>query len=190
VKSGEGARTTGVGGDLRTLRKARGLTLVTLASRVGRSVGWLSQVERNQSEPGLADLGRLAQALECPIALFFGDPDTPPEERGHVVRAGRRRSLGTIATGLVEELLSPDLGGSFEMFQSVMAPGASSPGTLFRRVEEAGYIVSGYLEMTIGERLFRLGPGDSFRLINEPMAWRNPRDEPCVAIWVIAPPVY
>ena len=40
-------RAQGVGGDLRALRKARGLTLTELALKVGRSVGWLSQIERD-----------------------------------------------------------------------------------------------------------------------------------------------
>ena len=35
-----------LGADLRALRKARGLTLSDLATALGRSVGWLSQVER------------------------------------------------------------------------------------------------------------------------------------------------
>ena len=39
------ART--LGADLRALRKARGLTLIALAEVLGKSVGWLSQVERD-----------------------------------------------------------------------------------------------------------------------------------------------
>ncbi len=33
-------------------------------------------------------------------------------------------------------------------------------------------------------------PGDSFRIRGERFRWINPYDEPAVAIWVIAPPVY
>ena len=36
-----------LGADIRALRKARGLTLAELAQTLGRSVGWLSQVERD-----------------------------------------------------------------------------------------------------------------------------------------------
>ncbi|MFB0939400.1 MAG: helix-turn-helix transcriptional regulator, partial [Paracoccaceae bacterium] len=39
-----------LGADLRALRKARGLTLSDLATALGRSVGWLSQVERDLSQ--------------------------------------------------------------------------------------------------------------------------------------------
>ena len=45
-----------LGADLRALRKARGLTLSELATTLGRSVGWLSQVERDLSQPSISDL--------------------------------------------------------------------------------------------------------------------------------------
>ena len=183
-------RTTALGGDLRALRKARGLTLSELAFKVGRSVGWLSQIERDLSEPTISDLRRLADALDQPVSLFFGAPDAPEQERGYVVRADARRSLGTSEEGLVEQLLSPDLGGSFEIVRSVFAPGAALTEPATRPTEEAGYIVSGDLELTIGERHFQLTEGDSFRFTGEPYRWRNPGDQPCIAIWIIAPPVY
>ena len=179
-----------IGGDLRALRKARGMTLSELALKVGRSVGWLSQIERNLSAPGIDDLRRLADALDQPLSLFFGAPRAPDEERGYVVRADNWRTLGTAEAGLEEQLLSPDLGGSFEIIRSVFAPGAELTEPASRPTEEAGYVVSGQLDLWIGERHFRLSPGDSFRFAREPYRWRNPGSEPCVAIWVIAPPVY
>jgi len=45
-----------LGADLRALRKARGITLADLAGQIDRSVVWLSQVERNLSEPSITDL--------------------------------------------------------------------------------------------------------------------------------------
>lgn len=183
-------RSLALGSDLRALRKARGLTLTELAVRVGRSVGWLSQIERDLTEPSIADLRRLAQALDQPVSLFFGAPNAPADERGYVVRADARRSLGTSEEGLVEQLLSPDLGGSFEIVRSVFAPGAELADAATRPTEEAGYIVSGCLDLWIDGRPFHLTEGDSFRFDREPYRWRNPGTEPCVAVWVIAPPVY
>ncbi|MFK7945875.1 MAG: helix-turn-helix domain-containing protein [Paracoccaceae bacterium] len=183
-------RAQGVGGDLRALRKARGLTLTELALKVGRSVGWLSQIERNLAEPTIADLRKLADALDQPMSFLFGAPEAAPEERGYIVRADNWRSLGSSEEGLVEQLLSPDLGGSFEIVRSVFQPGAALDAPARRPTEEAGYIVSGQLELTIDGRKFLLGSGDSFRFAGEPYLWRNPGEEPCIAIWVIAPPVY
>lgn len=190
VESGSTGRAGGVGPDLRALRKARGLTLSELALRTGRSLGWLSQVERGISTPSINDLRLLADKLEAPLSLFFGDPDAPAEERGHVVRWNAGRSLGAPEGGLTEMLLSPDLGGAFEIVRSVFDPGAALAEAQQRPTEEAGYLVSGDLDLWIGEKLFHLHPGDSFRFRGEPYRWRNPGEEPCVVIWVIAPPVY
>src|SRR5690606_7846246 len=99
--------------------------------------------ERGLSVPSIDDLRRFAELYGVPVSLFFTHEPAAPQERGVVVRAGRRRSLGTSDSGLVEELLSPDLGGSFELLRSVFAPGAESASMQNRPTEEAGYVVSG-----------------------------------------------
>lgn len=177
-------------GDLRALRKARGLTLSEVALKLGRSVGWASQVERGLSTPSIGELRALAELFAVPLSLFFAH-DSPVEgERGAIVRAGHRRSLGTTDSGLVEELLSPDLGGSFEMLRSVFAPGAALEERTTRPTEEAGYVVSGSFEIEIAGTWHRLAPGDSFRFAAKPFRWRNPGKEAAVVIWVVSPPVY
>jgi transcriptional regulator with XRE-family HTH domain len=177
-------------GDIRALRKARGVTLSEAAQTLGRSVGWLSQVERGLSIPSIADLRAFADLFDVPMSLFFGHDIADESERGVIVRAGRRRALGTSETGLVEELLSPDLGGSFEILRSVFAAGASRHAPSRRTTEEAGYLVSGVFEIEIDGNWHHLLPGDSFRFKAKPFCWRNPGTEPAVVIWVISPPVY
>ena len=98
-----------LGADLRALRKARGLTLSELATALGRSVGWLSQVERDLSQPSISDLRQLAATLEVSVSMLFGQAHAAPQEAGYIVRQGARRPIGDKASGLVEELLSPDL---------------------------------------------------------------------------------
>jgi transcriptional regulator with XRE-family HTH domain len=177
-------------GDIRALRKARGLTLAEIALKLSRSVGWVSQVERGLSVPSLGDLRAFASLFDVPISLFFSHDVPVEEERGVVVRAGSRRSLGTSESGLVEELLSPDLGGSFEMLRSVFAPGAELKTETRRPTEEAGYVATGTFEIEIDGVWHRLGEGDSFRFEGKPFRWRNPGAEPAVVIWVVSPPVY
>ncbi|PKQ13507.1 MAG: XRE family transcriptional regulator [Alphaproteobacteria bacterium HGW-Alphaproteobacteria-1] len=179
-----------LGADLRALRKARGLTLAALAARLGRSVGWLSQVERDLSEPSISDLRQVAEVLGVPMSLLFGHASAPANEQGYVVRAGARRPMGSSEEGLIEELLSPDLTDDFEVIHSTFGPGSKMQRPAQRPTQEVGYIVSGRLDLSIGTSRFTVGPGDSFRFRGEPYAWANPYDTPCVAIWVIAPPVY
>lgn len=176
--------------DLRALRKSRGLTLAEIALKLGRSVGWVSQVERGLSTPSLGDLRAFAELFGVPISLFFAHEAPLEAERGVVVRSGRRRTLGTSDSGLVEELLSPDLGGSFEMLRSIFAPGAELAEPATRPTEEAGYVVSGRFDIEIDGTWHSLNEGDSFRFDHKPFRWRNPGAVPAVVIWIVAPPVY
>ncbi|MCF6320171.1 MAG: XRE family transcriptional regulator [Rhizobiaceae bacterium] len=179
-----------LGNDIRALRKSRGLTLIEFGEQLGRSVGFISQLERGISEPSISDLRKIAALFGVPISLFFGQNEGDPAEHGFIVRAGSRRKLGGEGSALVEELLSPDLGGSFEIIRSEFAPGAERTRLLTRDTQEAGYIVSGNLDLEIDGKWFELGPGDSFRFNAVPMRWRNKGSTKAVAIWVISPPVY
>ncbi|SRR6056297_1168549 len=179
-----------LGADLRTLRRARGLTLADLAARLGRSVGWLSQVERDISEPSITDLRHIAAALDISVSMLFGHAPAPAREAGHVVRRAARRLIGSNEAGLVEELLSPDLTDDFEMVHSTFEPHSRIGEVVTRPTQEVGYIISGKLNLVIAGKAFTVGPGDSFRIRGEPFEWINPYDEAAEAIWVIAPPVY
>ena len=179
-----------LGADLRALRKARGLTLVDVAERMNRSVGWLSQVERDKSQLSIADLRRLASMYEVSVSMLFRHAAAPAHEAGHVVRHTARRPIGATIDGLTEELLSPDLTDDFEMVHSTFAPGSRLDEAVERPTQEVAWQVSGRLDVEIAGRTHSIGPGDSFRIRGEPFRWANPYDQPAVAIWVIAPPVY
>jgi len=180
-----------IGADIRALRKARGITLQALCQAVGRSVGWLSQVERGMAEPSVRDLGLIADRLGVSISLFFRSASQCPEEQGIVLRNDERVPIGSRESGLIEELLSPSLSGSFEMIRSVFEPGADSGGPRRPRGREnGGFVISGRLTLEIDGAAFKLGPGDSFQFVDAEYAWRNATDERVVVIWVVSPPVY
>ena len=177
-----------LGADLRSLRKARGLTLEALSAELGKSVGWLSQVERDLSELSADDLKALAKALNVPVSIF-GVPGIVDAEEGRVVRRDRRRAIGERVPGLVEELLSPDLTDEYEVVHSTFQPGSKSD-EVRRATAELGFVVSGRLDLWLGDEKFTVAEGDSFRIRDEPLRWANPYDIPAVAVWVISPPVY
>lgn len=178
-----------LGADIRALRKARGLTLVELGDVLGRSVGWISQVERDLSEPSITDLRHIAKALNVSVSSLFRSA-APEHEQGMIVRGDARRPIGSRGAGLVEELLSPDLTDDFEMVHSTFEAGGAITEPVQRPTQEVGYIVSGRLDLWINGTTYSLNAGDSFRIRGEPFRWMNPYAAPCVAIWVIAPPVY
>jgi transcriptional regulator with XRE-family HTH domain len=180
-----------IGDDIRALRKSRAITLKELAAAVGRSLGWLSQIERGQTTPSVRDLGLIADYFGINISFFFRSASRQEEERGLVLRAADRMPIGSTETGLTEELLSPLLSGSFEMIKSVFAPRSTSAGMIAaREKEDGGVLISGQLTLTIGTLEVELHPGDSFQFAGRPYAWSNAHDEPAIVIWVVSPPIY
>ena len=176
--------------DIRALRRARTLTLAEVSLKLGRSIGWVSQVERGLSQPSIEDLRRFAELFAVPLSMFFGHEAANERERGVVVRAAHRRTLGSSESGLTEELLSPDLGGSFELIRSEFAAGAERSVLIQRETEDAGYVVSGRFDVEIDGIWHSLGEGDSFRFHGKGYRWRNPGAVPAIVIWVVSPPVY
>ena len=190
IQSNVDERQTGVGTDIRDLRKSRNVTLADMAETLDRSIGWLSQVERGQTEPAIPDLRKIAKIFEIPISFFFRNEMADEGEAGLIVRAHSRAKLGSRQDGLVEELLSPNLSGDFEMIRSEFEPHSKSELVSARPTQEGGYLISGALTLWIGDKAHHLTEGDSFQFQNEQYRWENSGNEPAIALWVISPPVY
>lgn len=185
----ENTTVPSLGADIRSLRKARRITLADLAATLDRSVGWLSQVERDLSYPGRTDLARIAEALDVSISSFF-QVAIPTEEEGHIVRSHARRPIGSRTAGLTEALLSPDLTDDFEVIHSAFAPHSFLPEPLSRPTQEVCYVIKGNFEIALDGQHFQLAAGDSFRLRGQQFQWWNTHDTPCEIVWVISPPIY
>ena len=178
-----------LGADVRAIRKTRKMTLIALADAVGRSVGWLSQVERDLSYPTISDLNRMAAALDVSVSSLL-QVGVLPEDEGKVVRSHARRPIGSRTPGLTEALLSPDLTDDFEVIHSTFAPNSHLPEPLTRPTREVCYIISGVFEIALDGKHFLLEAGDSFRLRGEEFQWWNRSNSPCEIIWGISPPIY
>lgn len=184
------ANVSSVGTDIRALRKSRSITLVDFANSLDRSVGFVSQIERGLSEPSIQDLRNIAAMFDVPVSFFFGEHSGDQNEARYIVRGDERRRLGNPEQGLIEELLSPDLGGSFEMIRSEFAPGANIEERQQRDTEESGFVISGIFEIEISGTWHTLHEGDSFRFAGEQYRWRNTSNKPAILIWAVSPPVY
>ncbi|MEZ5660035.1 MAG: helix-turn-helix domain-containing protein [Burkholderiaceae bacterium] len=178
-----------LGRQVRDLRRAKGLTIPALAARVGRSVGWLSQIERAISPLSITTLQELAAALEVQISWFFSAASpVPAAEADVVVRKANRRRLEFGGAGVHETLLSPGLSGELQLIETVFDPGASTGDTpRERHSAEAGVGLSGRLRLIDGDRTFELAAGDSFSL-DEPGSHLciNPGKRVAVVLWVIS----
>lgn len=180
-----------LGDRMRALRKRRGLTLADLAAKAGFSPGYISQIERNLAQPSIPALVSIAAALEVTVQWFFSGPgDTAAEERGYVVRARNRLRID-YDTGIVDELLTPKLSAQVEMILCRLPPGSGSKEAYSHKGDEVGFVVSGELELWVGDRHFHLFAGDSCSFASsEPHRYRNPGDQDSVILWAISPPAF
>jgi transcriptional regulator with XRE-family HTH domain len=180
-----------IGGEIRGLRKARGLTLTDLADASGLSIGYLSLLERDRATPSIKALHAVSRALGVTISWFFEANEVPEEERDLVVRRARRRRLDYSA-GLVDELLSPNLSGALELLSCRFPPGASSGEEPYTHAgEEAGVVIRGRLELWVNGRSVLLEAGDSFGFQSTlSHRYRNPGLDKTEVIWAITPPSY
>jgi XRE family transcriptional regulator, regulator of sulfur utilization len=140
-----------VGGRVRALREAMGLSLRDLAERCGVSAPMLSQVERGETSPTLQVATRIAAGLDLRLSqLLRLDEDGAVT----VVRAyERRQGPGRSATAghTYEVLTAPLPGQRAELSRHVLAAGAGTggpgdppmhePGSRETALVEAGRVV-------------------------------------------------
>ncbi|MCZ4353674.1 XRE family transcriptional regulator [Roseovarius aestuarii] len=179
-----------IGSRVRDLRKAKAMTLQNVADGTSLSVGYLSQLEREQAMPSIRALNVISQFLGVNINWFFPEEEESAES-DVIVRASKRRALRTDA-GIRDELLSPSLSGDLELLHCTLDPGADSGPELFsHRGEEAGFIAEGQLELTIDGEVYLLGKGDSFHFDSQKEhRYHNPGSEKTIVIWALTPPYY
>lgn len=187
----DAAADTHVGAMVRDLRLSRGKTIAELAAAIGRSVGYISQIERDQSGISIATLQKISDFLGVGINWFFQGPAVaPPGERDIIVRKANRRILDLSAEGVVEELLSPTLTGQLALVVTTFEPGyGTGRGGRLRKGEEAGMLLSGELELYVDRKRFVLKAGDSYSLRQKGRhRFVNPANEPAVLLCALTPP--
>jgi transcriptional regulator with XRE-family HTH domain len=180
-----------LGERMRGLRKRRRMTLAQLAADAGLSTGYISQIERNLSYPSIPALVGIARSLGVTVQWFFaGDPEVPQAEHGYVVRRDNRLKI-RYAHGILDELLTPKMSLQVEMIHTRLPPGTESAESYTHDGDTVGFVVSGELEMWVGERHFHLYEGDSCSYsAGEPHRYRNPGTREAVVLWAISPPSF
>jgi transcriptional regulator with XRE-family HTH domain len=147
-----------VGMRIRALRNRQGLSLRALSGHCGLSINAISQIERGESSPTLSSLHVLATALGVPLTAFLEDDNE--QTVVFLKRHQRQRSNGK---GFVMESMGASLPDQqLEPFLVAMEPGAGSAVNPITHLgEEFVYCLDGEIEYRIGDRLYRLEPGDS-----------------------------
>lgn len=176
-----------LGTRVRQLRKAAKLTLDGLADRSGVSRAMLSKVERDEKNPTLAVVTRIARGLGTSLSGLMGaESDAAPVS---IRRADQHLSFRDAETGFERHVLSPAHPESgVELLLHVIPPGMSSGWlpTYEGSVEKHLIIQEGQLSVEIGETVHRLAAGDSFYFqVREPYRFVNETGARCSYYCVI-----
>lgn len=169
-----------IGTRVRTLRSERGLTLDQLAEMSGVSRAMISRIERAEASPTAALLARLCSALGLSLSVFFdaaGDASEPlarrvdqpiwrDPESGYL-----RRTVAPAGTGARVDVVEVE----FPPAAEVRFGSQPSARTQWQHV----WLFEGEMELTVGERTYRLAAGDCLHMnVGEVHAFRNPTDKP------------
>lgn len=171
-----------LGRRLRALRVERNLSLADLATRVGMSIGALSQIERGLSSLRVKVIWPLAAALDIGPADLIGD-DAEPGNDLYCVRVGRRRSLPVKSEGIRKDLLSPP-GAALTGMLVIVEPGGGTD-SYAHTGHEFGLVTVGEVELVVDSAHYVLKAGDSFGFRSTLLhSFQNPGTEPCHIVWV------
>jgi DNA-binding XRE family transcriptional regulator len=175
-----------VGQQLRTMRKARRLSIRALAELSDLSVNTLSLIENGKTSPSVNTLQHLAQSLDVPITAFF--ESEPHKKRIVYQKAGERQQI-VFSQGQLENLSAgmPRMGS--EPFITRLESGANSGKTpIIYAGREFIYCLEGHITYTIEGETYPLAPGDSLIFdAYTPHSWCNTASTGSRALLVLCP---
>ncbi|HEX9585409.1 MAG TPA: cupin domain-containing protein [Gammaproteobacteria bacterium] len=176
-----------IGARLRAIREERGLSQRELARRAGVTNATISLIEKNKSSPSVSSLKKVLDGIPMSLAEFFA-LEIPPEDQ-IFFRAGE---LPEITDGGVS---FRQVGGDrhrhrLQILHERYPPGTDTGDTMLsHESEEGGIVLSGRIEITVGDQQRILGPGDAYYFDSRtPHRFRNIGAETCEIISACTPP--
>lgn len=182
-----------IGKKLQAIRKERGLSQRELAARAGLTNGTISLIEQNKTSPSVASLKRLLDAIPMSIGEFFATLEVETEE--HIFYAAKdfvEVGPQSDQAGVSLRQLGNAASHQLQMLDETYPPGADTgPELLSHQGEEAGIIVTGEIELTVGDRVKVLREGDGYLFESRhPHRFRNRGTQVCRIISACTPPTF
>ncbi len=129
----------GVGAAVSVHRRSAGVCQADLAGRIGRSVQWLTAVERgHRSVDRLGDLVAVATVLGCRVEDLLGPPVDPPGTPLAEVRSAKVAGVRSVLLGsTLPAAAGPAAAGPADGDDGPATDGVSPPSQLRQRVDQA-----------------------------------------------------
>jgi transcriptional regulator with XRE-family HTH domain len=188
-EDGKGLDETEIGERIRRLRQVYGMSQRELARQAGVTNGSISMIEQNRVSPSIASLKKILEAFGLSLADFFVNRFTLDSQIFY-----RAQELHPIAEGLV---VLRQVGANLshrklQVLHEKYAPGGDTgPAMLAHEGEEAGVVIRGQIEITVGGQHEKLGPGDGYSFHSRiPHRFQNVGTEECEIVSACTPPTF
>jgi transcriptional regulator with XRE-family HTH domain len=178
-----------IGERLREIRERLGLSQRALATRAGVTNGMISLIEKNRSSPSVATLKKILDGLSMSLAEFFAVG--PPEQDKLFFRADELVEIGGGAISY-RQVGSSLRGKALQLLHERLKPGADTGAAMLRHEgEEAGVVVRGEIELTVGAAIRVLRAGDAYAFESSvPHRFRNLGGVTCEIVSACTPPSF
>lgn len=178
-----------LGARLAWLREAHGLSQRALAKRAGVTNGTISLIEKNLTSPQIASLRKILAVFPISIAAFFSmnlrdDHQIFFSREDLVEMGGKNISLRLVA--------GQNRTRNIQLVHERFAPGSDTGKQMLRHEgEEAGVVIRGRIEVTVGRQKRQLGPGEAYYFPSSlPHRFRNLGPEECEVVSAATPPTF
>lgn len=150
-----------IGLKLRELRARRHLSARVLALRSGVSHSTISLIERDRMSPSIETLGAVLDALGTTLTGFFSElqpaaVDSPFYRGDEFVEIGKEGDISYRMIGINHP------NRHILMLHETYAPGADTGSGFSHSAQEAGIIIAGAVEVTVGRHTQVLRAGDGY----------------------------
>lgn len=177
-----------LGARLKQARLDRKLSQRDLADRSGVTNGMISMIEQNKHSPSVATMNRITDALGMSFADFFSLNNETAVPKVFFKRSDLTRLIeGKLELRVVAgERRAKALQILYEVYQP---GGDTGPEMLSHEGEEGGIVISGEVEVIVGDQTLILGPGDAYYFASVvPHRFRNVGSKSAVIVSACTPP--
>ncbi|MFK7858047.1 MAG: cupin domain-containing protein [Granulosicoccus sp.] len=189
-----------VGSRLKQIRNEHGLSQRKLASLAGVTNGLISLIEQNRTSPSIASLKLILDAFPITFTAFFDVSEDNPDK--FVFRSDELPEINPLRvttgnqTGDIAGISLRQVGGvhkhQIQMLHETYEPGSDTGQELYKHeAEEAGLVISGEIELTVGKETATLKAGDGYIFDSrKPHRFRNTGKKRCVIVSACTPPSF
>jgi transcriptional regulator with XRE-family HTH domain len=167
-----------VGARLQAIRKLKGLSQRELAKRAGVTNSTISMIEKNSVSPSISSLKKVLGGIPMSLVDFFSMDLAEGNQTQVVYKSDELIDIGSGAVTM--KLVGRMFPNRIMSFLDETYPPGTDTGMemLNHEGEEAGVLVDGRLELTVGDEVYILEPGDSYYFrSDQPHRFRNPFDQ-------------